>query len=64
MGVSYREELQKNRKKRSGRPESATRPPGTEASERAAIRKEYFRVARAGYRKMAARAAKRVLDAR
>ncbi len=63
MGVSYREELSK--KKRLGVPkfhEVRELFPRSETEERAALRKEYFRVTRAGYRKAAAAAAKKALN--
>ncbi len=62
MGVSYREELKKQAKKKKGNP-SPELVPRSEAAERAAIRKEYFRVARAGYHKATQRAMRRILDA-
>ncbi len=63
MGVSYREELSKNKKKGKRRPESTAWSPRTAAEERAALRKKYFGVSRDGYRQMAAQATKRLLDA-
>jgi len=62
MGVSYREELSKNRKKRKGRPESPPGSPRTEATERAALRKEYFGKSHNG-RHQVASAQKRLIDA-
>jgi len=61
MGVSYRDELKKNRKKRSGRAESPAGSPRMEAEERATIRSEYFRKSHVGHHKIAA-AQRRLVD--